>query len=250
MMIIHKEKQLKSKYICFYALFITVFLVSCATSPEIFRPEEKKEEILPVNEQIRESDAIKKPDEAAMAEDESRSLDIFSEILDLSYSSEGRQAVLPKMEALYEKIITEYPDAPLAQESYWKLITMYLEDYSPPELDKAEKRYNEFKARYPDSWLRSIIEDSLAKGYYQNGQWDLLLELSAPSYDDYIEKGKQPRASILFMYAEAGLHLGQVSNAKKAYEIVAELFPLYREGKKSVSILQEMEKKEQEKSSP
>jgi TolA-binding protein len=54
---------------------------------------------------------------------------------------------------------------------------------------------------------------------------------------EYIEIGKRPRASMMFMYSEAHYNLGNLTEAEKGYEIVSELFPKLLVGLKSKSRL-------------
>ncbi len=224
---------MKKYTIYFMSVLFMLSVFACATAPTSVEPEKAEEVTPPV-----EAKGAKTP-----TKHETESLNVFSEILDLVESTDDRQAVLPKIEALYERIIDDYADAPLAQESYWKLITIYLEDYSPPELDKAEMRHKEFVEKYPVSILRGMIEDTLGKGYYKNGDWDRLLKLCSPTYTQYIESKKHPRASLLFMFAEASYNLGNMEDAKKAYEIGAELYPKLGEGMRSKSMLEKMVEK-------
>jgi tetratricopeptide (TPR) repeat protein len=211
---------------------LSFFVIGCAPAPEIVQPERPTEVPPP-----------QKPKEKVVpTAREQESLEIFTEILDIIESSEDRQSVLPQVEELYDRIIREYPDTPLAQESYWKLITIYMEDYSPPDFEKAETRYTEFIKKYPNSILRGMVEDTLGKGYYKNAKWEELLRLCTPVYKDYIEKGKHPRASLIFMYSEANYNLGNLEEAEKGYRIVAELFPKLIVGKKSKAMLEKMKK--------
>ena len=117
-----------------------------------------------------------------------------------------------------------------------------MEDYSPPQYDKAEARYHEFLEKYPQSILRGMIDDTLGKSYYKSAEWNKLLELCTPAFKGYIEEGKQPRPTLLFMYSEANYHLDNFEEAEKGYEIVAELFPRLSEGMMSKKILEKIKK--------
>jgi len=222
---------MKAVKICLNAFLLLIFIYGCATAPKtpvMEKSEVSKDPVEVITEITPERDK------------ENKSLDIFAEILDLVESTDDRQTVLPGIEDLYSRIIREYPETPLAQESYWKLITICLEDYSPPKLDKADALYKEFINKYPESLLRVIVEDTLGKGFYKNAAWSKLINLYSSSYNEYIEKGKKPRASSIFMYSEANFYLENMDAASKGYEIVAELFPQLREGKKSKAMLEKM----------
>ncbi|HDH10981.1 MAG TPA: hypothetical protein ENG83_02035 [Nitrospirae bacterium] len=214
-------------------LFLIIFLFSaCATAPkttEIEKPEKV------------ETPAVKKKAYVPTKE-EKESLKIFTEILELINSTSDRRSVLPQVEKLYTKIIREYPDAPLVHESYWKLITIYVQDYSPPAYEKAEPLYNEFVEKYPGSVFKGFISETLGRSYYKNAEWDKLLKLCAPVFRDYVEKGKKTKASLIFMYSEANYNLGNFREAEKGYRIVAEKFPALNEGAKSRLMLEKIGK--------
>jgi tetratricopeptide (TPR) repeat protein len=173
---------------------------------------------------------------------ERESLKVFNEILDVIESTSDRKSILPKIEELYGKIIREYPEAPLAQESYWKLLTLYVEEYSPPAYEKAETLYNDFLISHPKSILKGFMVETLGKSYYKNDRWDQLLEISAPVFREYIEQEKKTPASILFMYSEANYNLGNMAEAEKGYEIVAGKFPKLHEAIKSKARLEKIRK--------
>jgi len=158
-------------------------------------------------------------------EEEAKSLNVFSEILELIESSGDRKSVLPQVEDLYMKIIKEHHDTPLAQESYWRLIAVYVDDYSPPAYEKAEPLYREFMKKYPDSPFRGFIEETLGKSYYKNAHWAKLLDVCGPAFKEYTEEGKRPKPSLMFMYAEANFNLGSFAEAEKGYRTFLEAFP-------------------------
>ena len=158
-------------------------------------------------------------------EREAGSLRVFSDALDLIQSSKDRKAVLPQVENLYKKIINDYYDTPLAQESYWRLISIYIDDYSPPAYEEAESLYQDFLNKYPGSPLRGFIAETLGKSYYKSAQWDKLLKVCTPAFKEYTEEGKRPKPSLMFMYAEANFNMGSVAEAERGYEIFLEVFP-------------------------
>ncbi|MEW6418618.1 MAG: tetratricopeptide repeat protein [Nitrospirota bacterium] len=176
------------------------------------------------------------------ADDEQKAFESFEEILNLTQTSDI-QSVLPQIEALYLRIITEYPDIALAQECYWRLISLYVDKSVPPEYEKAETLYTEFLKRYPGSVLKSVIEDTLSKSYYKNGKWDKLLKLYTPAVNEFNEKGKLLNPDPMFMYAEARFNLGDLVEAEKAYKVVIELFPKSSRSDTSKTRLEEIEKR-------
>jgi tetratricopeptide (TPR) repeat protein len=207
--------------IIIYLILLFLFF-SCAII-RVERPEELKKEPPPKEQ---EEDALR----------------AFSRILDLVNSSERREDVLPQIEALYSEIIRKYPDTPLAQESYWRLIAIYVNDYSPPEYTKAEQLYKDFLKNYPDSGLKGLIDETLGRSYYKNEEWNKLLELCRPEFIKYEEKGRFPRPLLIFMYAEANYNLGNFSEAEKGYRTVIKLFPKAGVSAKSRARLEEMKK--------
>jgi tetratricopeptide (TPR) repeat protein len=225
---------MKELFVYFFTVLLPVLLFSCATAPTAPEP--------PKAEEIKHSEATKK-EISPTRQLENKSLNIFADILDLVGSTDERQSILPKIEELYTKIINKYPDVPLAQESYSQLIGINLKDYNPPKTDKAMMLYKEFIGKYPESTLRAYAENKLGKSLYKNAEWKMLLDLCAPTYTHYVENGRHPRASLLFMYAEANYHLGNMEEAKKAYEIASELFPELREGRQSIVMITRLTKK-------
>jgi TolA-binding protein len=212
---------------------IAVFICSCAATHEKVEIEETKE-AEPSPAEIQKVPVHK--------EEEVKSLELFTEVLDLVESGDDRKTVLPQIEELYEKIIEQYPQAPLAQESYWKLITIYVEDYSPPAYDKAEAVYYEFVGKYPKSFMKGFIEDTIGNSYYKNKDWERLLKLTSPMYREYLDSGNQPRASMMFMHAEAQYNLGNIEEAEKVYKITEKLFPKLIVGIKSRKMIEKIEK--------
>jgi len=222
-------------YFLFITLLLSVLVSSCVS------PSKKADMVKPVKVTSPHGEEREIP---APKEEEIKSLELFMEILELVESAEDRKSVLPEIEGRYEKIIREYPEAPLAQESYWKLITIYVKDYSPPAYDKAEMMYDEFLEKYPQFFFKGFIEDTLGNSYYKNAEWTRLLKLAAPAYREYLDNGKQPRPSMLFMYSEANYHLGNIKEAEEGYKIVAELYPKLIVGIKSKKMLEKVGEKE------
>jgi len=199
-----------------FAIAAISLLSACSTVRQT-GGKEKPEEMKPVA-----AEAVKS---VHPTEREAGSLRVFSDALDLIESSKDRKAVLPQVENLYRKIIKDYYDTPLAQESYWRLISIYIDDYSPPDYEKAESLYMEFVKEYPGSPLRGFVAETLGKSYYKSAQWDKLLKVCTPAFREYTEEGKRPKPSLMFMYAEANFNMGSVAEAEKGYEIFLEVFP-------------------------
>jgi|Deesub1362A_J573_1020465.scaffolds.fasta_scaffold00027_9 tetratricopeptide (TPR) repeat protein len=212
-----------------YTVFISIMILvlSCAAvprkevvTPEVPPPPEKK---LPI------------------AEQEKKSWQTYEEILNMT-ANVDRRTILPQMEAGYWKIINEYPDTYLAQESYLRLITMNLEDYSPPKIEKAEKLYKEFVEKYPDSRVKMFIDDIMARFYYNSRLWEKLLDFCTPHVKEYLKTGTLKTPLFLFFYSEAKFNLDDLKEAEKGYKIIRRLFPKSMEARISKKRLEEIKK--------
>jgi len=192
-----------------------IFLFSIFAIPHLAVPAENAEEAKPL---------IEKEQKKITSDREKKAYEIFNEILTLTETTDTK-TVLPQIEALYLRIIKEYPDTALAQESYWRLVLLYVDKYTPPKYEKAEDLYSEFLKKYPGSVIRNLIEDTLSKSYYKNEKWDRLSKLYSYVVKEFGEKGKLSNPNPMFMYAEAKFNLGDLAEAGKAYKIVIEQFP-------------------------
>ena len=210
-----------------FGLIAMLFLISaCVTPPQA--PEEKK------------APAVKK--KLTIEEQEKKALEIFNSILNFSEGTDNRAAVLPKMEALYEEIIETCPDVPLVEESYWRVITINVDEYKPPRIEKGEKLYQDFLKRYPESPLKIYMEQSFGQFYYANKMWDKLLRFFTPNVKKFVATGKLDNSYQMFMYSEAKFNLGDIAEAEKGYRIVTEFFPKSKEGGISKNRLEEISK--------
>lgn len=213
-------------------LLVVLFLISaCVTPPKT--ADDKKP--LAAGKGISIEDQEKKVNE------------LFGRILSLTEEAEDRQSALPQMEALYDEIINNYPDAALVQEIYWRLIALLVDEFKPPKIDKAESLYKDFLRNYPDSMLRGNIEQILGQFYYTNKMWDRLLRMAAPHVKKFIATGKLDSPYHLFMFSEAKFNLGDYSEAEKGYKIVIEFFPKTKEGESSKNRLEEIKKTKNKK---
>jgi tetratricopeptide (TPR) repeat protein len=199
-------------------LIITAFLLflisACTTVP-------KKEEAYPG--QINKTMSVE--------EQRKRGLEKFNEILTVRQSLRYRKDALPEMENLYLELIDKYPDAPIAQESYWKLVESYVKDYSPPRYDEAEELYTRLVRDYPQSFFRKMVERTLGVRLRINKEWERLLRISTPAYREYIEKGTKPLPLMIFSYAESNFWLGNYEESEKAFKVLIEEFPRQSESR-------------------
>lgn len=213
-------------------LCLTAFLFlihACVTAPQ--KAEEKK-----IAPEIQIT-----PEKLSLEEQSKKALDTFNKILILTEDATDRQAILPQMEAMYEEVINNYPDAPLVEESYWRLISINMEEFKPPRVDKAERLYQDFLKKYPESPLKIYMEHTFGRFYHTNKMWDKLLRLFTPQVKKFIKTGKLDSSYPLFMYSEAKFNLGDFVEAEKGYKIVIEFFPKTGEGETAKKRLKEIQ---------
>jgi len=186
-------------------------------------------------------DAGENTRELSVEEQDKMALEVFQKVFTLIEDS-SREAVLPQMEALYLDLIQKYPKAKLAQESYWRLALMYTNDFNPPAYEKIEGLYGRFISLYPDSQFRAEIDDAISNCYSRNGKWESLEKFYAPVIRQYIETGILSRPQDMYRYGEAKRHLGDLAEAEKAFRIVISMFPRSRESALSKMKLEEVKK--------
>ena len=204
---------MKTSYLIITA-FLLFFISACATAP-------KKEEAYPG--QINKTMSVE--------EQKKRGLEKFNEVLTARQSLKYRKDALPEMEKLYLELIHNYPDAPISQESYWKLIESYVKDYSPPRFDEAEELHSRFLNDYPESSIRTLVSKTLAIRLKVHKEWERLLRVSTPAYREYVENGTPQLPLLIFGYAESNFWLGNYEESEKAFKVVIENFPRYNENK-------------------
>jgi TolA-binding protein len=221
---------MKMTHIC---IIVVMLLLSVFSVVPIATSSEKKEEATP---------SEKKREEPVTADSEAKAYELFNKILILTETPDIN-AVFPQMEALYLEIIRGYPDTALAQESCWRLISLYVDKNNPPQYEKAEAIYTEFLKRYPGSVIKNLIDDTLSRSYYKNEKWNEILKLYSSVVDVYKEKGKLSNPNPMFMYAEAKFNLGDLTEAEKAYKIIIELFPTSSRAATSKTRLEDIKKR-------
>ena len=73
----------------------------------------------------------------------------------------SRTTDVSEREALYLRMMDECPDAETAEESYWALSNLYLDDFDEPKEDKAREILELFLKRYPSSLWVVHVESRL-----------------------------------------------------------------------------------------
>lgn len=219
--------------ICFRSIIASLcisFLFACAGAG-LERKAENKEES-PVA-------AKKKKAELSLEEQMAEASSIFNQILELS--QEDRMGNLDKMAELYLKIINEYPEVLVAQESFLRLTELYLNVYMPAEEQSAINLYDMYTERYQEPFLKNQIEQIVTSYYYRNGKWKELMTFVSPHIKDFIETEKLDTPSDLFYYSEAKFNLSDYKEAYKGYRIVIKHFPKSSEAKLSKKRIQVIE---------
>jgi outer membrane protein assembly factor BamD (BamD/ComL family) len=202
-------------------------------------PEKKPAEI----EKKEVKPPVEAPKPRVYTKEQKETLDIFEQILEIYESAESRQAAAQQAKVLYARIITEYPDTPLAQESYWKLITLSIRDYSPPDFEKAEDYYDEFMAKYPRSVLKNAVDQTLMNSYLKHAEWERLLKFCTPQFKEFKESGEKPTPQTVFLYSEANYRLGKIAEAEEGFKVAVELYPTTGYGKQANKRLEEIKLK-------
>jgi outer membrane protein assembly factor BamD (BamD/ComL family) len=197
------------------ALLVLVVLLAFSCAP-------KTKEIPPPTEP---------PDKKLSAEEQNNMAMLEYEKILEEITERGKRNMLPELEKSHRDVIARYPEAFLAQESYWRLVEMNLINYNPPRLDNAERIRTEFVARYPNSRMIKIIDDSIVRFYHRRQYWKRLLNICSYHVKNYIETGKLESPLFMFYYAEAKLNLKDLIEAEKAYKIILRLFPGSHEAK-------------------
>jgi len=174
-------------------------------------------------------------------EQEKRALEAFNAILEITEKG-PRHEILPELEKAYLEIINNYPEAPLAQESYLRLILIYTREFVPPKTEDAEKLYRDFQMRYPDSPFKQEIENTMVRFYYNHKLWDRLLTSQIPYIKEYIKTGELKTPVHLFYYSEAKFGLGDLKEAEKGFRTIITLFPQSVEAVVSKKRLEEISK--------
>lgn len=205
-----------------WAIVSVLLLSSCAVAPKKV-----------------EAPAEKPAEKMSLAEQTALSQKAFEDILEITMT-EGKLNSLPKLEEAYNKIIELYPDTFYAQESYWRLIILNLEDHYPPKPEKAEAYFREYLQKYPQTSLKHVVADTLARFYYSNKEWQKLIDVSSPYISEYIKTGQMNTPLFLFFYSEGKFFLGDYVEANKGYRTLMRVFPGSHEARISERRLEEI----------
>lgn len=189
-----------------------LFLYSCATAPPPAAVEEPKAEVPALSPEEQQAKAKEK----------------FMEMLDLT-ANVARHTVIADLEKGYIEIINKYPDSYLAEESYWRLIIMNLEDFYPPRTERAEELYREYFRKYPKPQLDNAVNDTMARFYFRMNMWEKLATFCLPFMREYVKTGNLPSPLFMFFYSEAKFQLKEFEEAARGFKILIQRFPDSRE---------------------
>ncbi len=217
----------KSGFLCIIIIpaLASSLLFSCATAPV---EEEPEKVTLPVEEQ------------------EKLAMQTFNDMLETT-ANVPRRKVLNELEQGYNKIIKEYPDTDLAQESYLRLMLYNLEDFERPRVETAENIYKEYFKKYPEPKLGSAMNFYLAKFYFEYHHWEKLAEFSTPFLREYVKTGKYSKTLYLLYYSEAKFHLKDYEEAEKGFTLMLKEFPGTQEAGFAETRLKELKSRRQDK---
>jgi TolA-binding protein len=174
-------------------------------------------------------------------EQEKKSMEKFNEMLEMT-ANVPRHTVVPQIEQGYYDIISNYPDSYLAEEAYFRLIIMNLEDYYPNRIEKAEELYREYFSKYPKPRLNNAINDTMVRYYYIERHWEKLAAMCIPYLKEYAKTGKLSSPLFIFFYSEAKLYMDDLNEARKGYKILISQFPSSHEAKIARDRLNEIQK--------
>lgn len=208
---------MKNTWFVRWFIVTLIFIATLANGPEFASSDVKKAPAL-----VAVSDA--KEPLLPRAEQEKKANALFQEIFKLAQEEE-RTANLPGMIGLYQEIINKYPEAPLAQESYWRLIEIDLRDFSPPRNDKALGLFDEFRTKYPDSPLMKVVQGTMARAFYLAGNWRELLAVVNPASEEINAPKEFQQPLSIFYYSEAKFHLNDSGEAARGYQAIIKNFP-------------------------
>lgn len=187
-----------------FTIILSALLASCKAAPP--RTEEVMKQIdMPAQEQ------------------NDKALIKFKEMLD-GTADIKREEAIPMLAEGYNSIINQYPQSFLAEESYYRLMTMKLRDYYPPREEEAEQIYREYFQKYKKPRIGMAMNGDLARYYHDNQRWEKLAKFTTPFMREFAKSGKYGDTVFLFLYSEAKFHTKDYDEARKGYQIIRKNF--------------------------
>jgi len=181
-------------------------MVSCA-------PQTKKTGLPP--EPIQEEMPAEIQEELSMASFEL----LLSRTQDLSMKERR-----PILEKGYYQMIEKFPDSFLSEESHMRLILLYMEQFNPPQVEKAEQIYRDYYQNYPQPRLGRAINETMARSYYNVGEWRRLEEFCVPFVKRYLESKDVNNSLYMYYYSEAKFNQGELLEAERGFRMLSRDF--------------------------
>jgi len=154
-----------------------------------------------------------------VTEQEEKAMERFKTLLDETRELD-RSDAMPLILEGYREVMDKYPDSFLAEESYFRMMTIALHEVYPPKEEEAENLYNEYFRRYKHPQMGMAMNGELARYYYKEMKWEKLAKFTTPFMREYVKSGKYGDTVFLFLYTEAKFHLKDYDEARKGYQII------------------------------
>ena len=123
---------------------------------------------------------------------------------------------LETIERLYLEVIEKAPDTDEAQESHWRLASLYLQAYDAPKYPEARAILEQFLARYPESEGVEVVKPALGFIYEELEDWPA----AAATYGEFVESADgapEVIAEYGYSYAKALQNAGRKDDAAVWY---------------------------------
>lgn len=197
--------------IAVYALMLIMALASCKGA-EVKAP------------------ATDAPSAASVQEQEQLAMVKLGEMLDET-TPLRREAAVPVLINGYFEVIENYPYSFIAEESYFRLMTIYLKDFYPSREAEAEALYSEYFTKYRNPQTGMAMTTDLARHYYETKNWRKLSSFTVPFMREFAKSGKYGDTVFLFYYSEAQFFLEKYGEARKGYKYMIKNNPNSRDSK-------------------
>lgn len=156
--------------------------------------------------------AVKTPEEQAKL-----AQDLYKQMSELDHWA------LDEFVRLHQQVINECPDTHWAEESYWRLSSLYMSGYGDPDWAKIIETLEACLQKYPQTKLKSEVHDRLLLAYKETGNNDKLLEISQAELSTPPAPVPDTRyLGIAMDFAEAQAAKGNQTEARKMFEQIVQ----------------------------
>jgi TolA-binding protein len=156
-------------------------------------------------------------------EQEEKAMQLFTQVLEDTREL-TRPDAMPIIKKGFYETIEKYPDSFLAEESYYRLMTINLREVYPPKEEEAEEIYREYFKNYKNPRIGMTMTSDLARFYYDYQRWEKLAKFTTPFMREYVKSGKYGDTVFIFLYTEAKFYLKDYEEARKGYQIMKKNF--------------------------